>query len=552
MWCGTMVNVRWCKFSNCHKGYRNLSLSTKNNKDCYFITTPIFYVNASPHLGHLYTAVIADALQRFQRLVYGTKCIFSTGTDEHGTKVQQAAASSKMDVPTYCTYISNKYKATFHQFDVGFTDYVRTTDERHKAAVEHFWNDLRKGGYIYKGQYHGWYCVSDETFLATSQLREEVGRDGSLCKVSVESGQPAEFTVEDNYMFRLSNFQQDLLHWLRDENSVQPSKFRKQLEKMVHEGSVLQDLSVSRPRKRVPWGIPVPDDPNHTVYVWLDALVNYLTVAGYPEHDFAWPPDVHVVGKDILKFHGVYWPAFLIAAGLQPPRTLLCHSHWTVDGEKMSKSRQNVVDPAALIHDFTSCGVRYLLLREGVPHSDGNYSTTKAVRILNSELADTLGNLLNRCCGMAINPDQIYPQFCDDTYRQYCVHNGAELKDRATHLAGVVKEHFEEFNFHRAIDTIIGTLHEANRFFELQRPWEAHREKRNAAIHMVMETLRVSSVLLLPIAPRLAEQVLDRLGTPPSARDWASLQTLSWSGGNIGGWKLGTDRSALFRRLQLK
>lgn len=297
--------------------------------------------------------------------------LFSTGTDEHGTKIQQAAAKHSVPVATYCQQISDQYRSLFRDFNVEHSRFIRTIDADHAVAVQSFWKALEASGSIYSAQYSGWYCVPDETFLTDSQLKE----NDQGVKVSVDSGHPVEWTEERNFMFRLERHQADVLHWIKGcEDRVVPGKFQKILLDFLEEP--LPDISISRPQARVSWGIEVPGDPTQSVYVWLDALVNYLTVTGYPHPEFGqrWPPTVQVLGKDILKFHGIYWPAFSIAAGLEPPRQLLVHSHWTVDNQKMSKSKLNVVDPNERATLYTHEGLRFFLLREGVAHSDGSES----------------------------------------------------------------------------------------------------------------------------------------------------------------------------------
>ncbi|XP_023289126.1 methionine--tRNA ligase, mitochondrial [Orussus abietinus] len=335
-----------------------------------YVSTPIFYVNAGPHIGHAYSAILADAVSRYYSML-GYSVFLSTGTDEHGNKVFQAAKKTKLDTSEYCTKISQQFKEMCHTFDVKYSRYIRTTEPCHQEAVHSFWNKLQEKNYIYLGKYSGWYSTSDEAFLTDIEIIEKQV-NGQIIKVSKVSGNPVQWTEEDNYKFTLSSFQDDLKHWLKNERAVQPLKYYKILSSWIEEGACLEDLSISRPSERVPWGIPVPGNASHSIYVWLDALVNYLTSVGYPDHKFQrfWPPSVQVIGKDILKFHGVYWPAFLIAAGLEPPASILCHSHWTVESEKMSKSKGNVISPIIAASTFTAPGLRYFLLREAVPHKD--------------------------------------------------------------------------------------------------------------------------------------------------------------------------------------
>uniref|UniRef100_A0A2M4BJA8 Methionine--tRNA ligase, mitochondrial n=1 Tax=Anopheles marajoara TaxID=58244 RepID=A0A2M4BJA8_9DIPT len=528
---------------------RGFSTQVKNS----FVTTPIFYVNAAPHIGHLYSAVIADAVHRFNRIATPDKsrsCFLSTGTDEHGMKIQQAAVLHSTSTEDYCNSISARYRNLFRQFRVDYTRFIRTTETDHRRAVQTFWRTLEASGSIYSANYAGWYCVPDETFLTESQLKEN--ERGEKC--SLESGHPVEWTEEQNYMFRLGQYQDEVRYWVKSsEDRVQPEKFRRILLDYLDEP--LPDISISRPISRVSWGIPVPTDPSQSVYVWLDALVNYLTVVGYPKEGFRaqWPPTVQVLGKDILKFHGIYWPAFLLAAKLEPPRQLLVHSHWTVDSQKMSKSKFNVVDPAERAELYTHEGLRYFLLREGVAHSDGNYSDTKVLRILNSELADTLGNLLSRCCGKALNPASLYPALDEEAFerlKSYDVTNRllevlSEMPEKAFH-------HYQKHNFYLVVDTVIHLLHTTNNFFETTTPWKLKKSENpgdramlNAILTITMEVLRQTAIVMQPIIPVLTERLLDKLNIPVFARTWEDTK-LSFRTKDA---SLGDQDSILFRRI---
>ncbi|XP_050340257.1 methionine--tRNA ligase, mitochondrial [Bactrocera neohumeralis] len=511
----------------------------------FYATTPIFYVNAAPHIGHLYSAVITDAMCRYQRLKHPEQSVhLCTGTDEHGTKIQQAAATQGVPVAQYCDDISERYRYLFREAGINNTDFIRTTEERHKQAVSHFWRTLHTRGHIYSAAYSGWYCISDETFLTDSQLRLD---SPTGARFSLESGHPVEWTEETNYMFRLSALQDEVLYWVKQGGRIRPAKFEKILLDMLSEP--LPDVSVSRPANRVHWAIPVPDDQSQTVYVWLDALINYLTSAGYPDEKYRrwWPPSVQVIGKDILKFHGIYWPAFLIAAGLEPPQQLFVHSHWTVDGQKMSKSKQNVVDPVAAAKTYTMEGLRYFLLREGVAHSDGNFSNVKALRILNSELADTLGNLLSRACAKSLNPQQVYPRLHAAQLADLLQMDAAKrLQDSLQQIEARCAQHYADNNFYLVVDTVISTLHAANNFFETARPWELKRpvaaatpgsgatgaanvqnienfERLETIIAMTMDTLRICGIVLQPIMPQLCGKLLNKLAVPPEQRLWRNL-----------------------------
>uniref|UniRef100_A0A182QE22 Methionine--tRNA ligase, mitochondrial n=1 Tax=Anopheles farauti TaxID=69004 RepID=A0A182QE22_9DIPT len=519
-----------------------------------FVTTPIFYVNAAPHIGHLYSSVIADAIHRFNQITLpneGGACFLSTGTDEHGLKIQQAAIKHSSSTEDYCDAISSKYRKLFARFHIDYTRFIRTTDTDHRQAVQAFWKSLVSSGSIYSSSYSGWYCVPDETFLTDNQLKEN--ERGEKC--SAESGHPVEWTEEQNYMFRLSRYQDDVRHWVKglDGRRIQPDKFGRILLDYLAEP--LPDISISRPMNRVSWGIPVPMDISQSVYVWLDALVNYLTVIGYPKENFTtrWPPTVQVLGKDILKFHGIYWPAFLIAANIEPPRQLLVHSHWTVDNQKMSKSKQNVVDPNERAELYSCEGLRYFLLREGVAHSDGNYSDTKVLRILNSELADTLGNLLSRCCGKALNAGSIFPAVDEDAFE------ALQNIDATKRMLEVLEEmpdktlnHYRNYNFYLVVDTVVHLLHTANNFFESTAPWKLKKSDNpkdramlKTIISVTMEVLRQTGIVTQPIVPELSRQLLDKLKISQSARRWDDLNVSFRTYDTA----LGVEDGILFRRI---
>lgn len=519
-----------------HNKYVTAVKYFKKHYSTSFTTTPIFYVNAAPHIGHLYSAVIADAYHRFQQLKYpDNNAIFSTGTDEHGMKVQQAARSiDPSEIKNYCDKISSKYKNLFDLYGINYTHYIRTTDEHHKRSVQTFWKELDSRGFIYMGNYSGWYCVPDETFLTENQLITRPDKDGKEIKVSEVSGHAVEWNEEENFMFKLGKVKSDLLYWLKNETKVAPLKFHKILLGWLNEDHSSSDISISRPSRRIPWGVPVPDHPSQTVYVWLDALVNYLTVAGYPDLK-VWPPTVQVVGKDILKFHGIYWPAFLIAAGLEPPEKLFVHSHWTINDEKMSKSKNNVVNPYDKIETYTASGLRYFLLKDGVPHSDGNYSETQLINMLNADLANTLGNLLNRCASKSVNVHQIYPSFDSVQFNELLAKYESlkALSESVCKLQEAVSTHYQDLNFYKGIYEILNVLYLGNKFFDDCKPWEwkkipTEASKLSAVLHITMEVLRICGIALLPIVPDISAQLFKKLNLPPSRTSWQSMKP-SWS-----------------------
>ncbi|XP_043216822.1 methionine--tRNA ligase, mitochondrial-like isoform X2 [Amphibalanus amphitrite] len=503
----------------------------------------IIVFNDPPHLGHLYSAVLADAAGRYAALRHGRPVLLSTGTDEHGLKVRQAAAAAGSSPARLSAAVSAQYRTVFDTACVQYTRFIRTTEPEHRRAVQHFWNLLDSRGYIQKGSYAGWYSIPDESFLTPTQVTEEV-RGGQKVTVSLESGHQVTWAEEDNYLFPMSRLRDDLRYWVRNHVTVRPAKFGRLLESWLD--AELPDLSVSRPVSRLDWGVPVPGDDQQVVYVWLDALVNYLTVSGYPDQQERWPPDCQLFGKDILKFHGVYWPALLLAAGLEPPRHLFCHSHWTVDGAKMSKSLGNVVSAQEALETYSADGARYFLLREGVPHSDGNFSRRKAALLLNAELADTLGNLLGRCSGATVNPEQRRRPAA-------AVGPGAEgqdLLEEAARLPAAVAAEYDELCFYRGLEEIQAVLRSTNQFVQQQEPWVLRRQPESrdqlhACLAVSMEVLRVAGILLQPVVPALAGRLLDKLGVLPDERSWQHAERLADEDR-----PLGTGSAVLFKKLR--
>ncbi|CAG7731979.1 unnamed protein product [Allacma fusca] len=534
---------------NCKRVPRSISEEVHCRKYS-FVTTPIFYVNSTPHIGHLYSALVADAYSRFEILRGERSRVFATGTDEHGMKIEKAAKEAGRDVKSHCDIISASFRRLSDEFNISYTDFIRTTEERHKTAVVHFWTELNARGHIYKQDYEGWYSVADETFLPDFHVLDAVGKDGQPIKVSAESGHPVEWCKEENYMFRLSKFIPDILRWIESEKPVYPAKFNTMVVNWLEEG--FQDLSISRPSSRFTWGIPVPGDSSQVIYVWLDALINYLTVAGYPGNH-QWPTTVQVVGKDILKFHAIYWPAVLLAHGLELPRKILCHSHWTIDNTKMSKSLGNVVDPFELKNKFSCEAVRYFLLSQGVPHSDGNYNEGKMVKMVNTALADTLGNLLSRCSSLALNPKLSWPSFAK-TYTTVLSPEGQTLKTMLESLPNDVEASYADLNFYRGCENIQAVLRQANLYVQDVKPWELVKKSPDspqllAMMSLVLETLRVTGIMLWPIIPEISSTLLDRLNIPTSDRVWKQIRPFVWED-EFEERCLNPDKNMLFRRIK--
>jgi methionyl-tRNA synthetase len=381
----------------------NANLTADKNKDAkpYYVTTPIFYVNASPHVGHLYSMLIADVLKRWQ-VLKGREAYLSTGTDEHGMKIQRAAELQDLQPKVLCDANSETFKLLARKANIANDHFIRTTDPNHRDAVEYFWSRLRESGYIYESKHQGWYCVSDETFYPENMLEKRVSPEtGKSFIACIETGNAVEWIEEKNYHFRLTAFRDRLLEFYQEnpEWVVPNNRFAEVIDWVQHN---LEDLSISRPSNRLQWGIPVPDDPSQTIYVWLDALVNYLTTAGYPFWQpgsgttGTWPADVQIVGKDIVRFHCIYWPAFLMALNLPPPKQVLSHGHWLMGNRKMSKSIGNVVNPFFALDRWGVDTMRYFLIYNGQVSGDSNYDNVYIVERYKKGLQGGLGNLLNR------------------------------------------------------------------------------------------------------------------------------------------------------------
>lgn len=379
---------------------------------------------------------------------------------------------------------------------------------------------MDSNGFIYKSSYSGWYSVNDECFLGNDEVEEVLDSNGKRVKVSKESGHVVEYTSESNYMFRLSEFKSKLKNYLSDQVII-PKIY---LENLYNQIDCLEDLSVSRESTRLFWGIQVPDDESQIVYVWLDALVNYLTVAGYPDMkkmNDTWPVDVHVIGKDILRFHAIYWPAFLMAAGLSLPKKILCHGHWLVDNRKMSKSIGNVVDPNEILRKYHTDAVRYYLLREGVPGSDCNLNMENFTKFINVELANTLGNLYQRC--IPFNKNSLYPEY--DDFKSLLIDIDKNLLENLNSLRQKCDQHFEVFNFYLGIQEVMSVLRMANGLVQEYKPWELiksnnrlDQEKVKKMLFLIYESLRISAIVLQPIVPDLCQDLLERLNVDADQR----------------------------------
>jgi len=484
----------------------------------YYITTPIYYVNDAPHIGHAYTTLACDVLARFKRLD-GFTVKFLTGTDEHGQKVEKSAHVAGMEPQAFTDKISENFRELARTMGFSNDDFIRTTEERHKRACQALWQVLIERDQIYLGSYSGWYSVRDEAFYAESELT--VGPGG---KKRAPSGADVEWLEEPSYFFRLSAWQDRLLAFYESHpDFVLPTSRMNEVKRFVEGG--LQDLSVSRTSFR--WGVPVPGDDRHIMYVWLDALTNYITAAGYPETGSDtfrtfWPADLHMVGKDILRFHAVYWPAFLMAADLNLPRRVFAHGWWTNEGQKISKSVGNVIDPFALVTQYGLDAVRYFLLREVPFGNDGDFSHRAIIGRMNSELANDLGNLAQRVLSMINrNCDSRIP--ADDSVQ---TEDDRSLLLAAAGLPDALRDRLDVQAFHEALDRIWSVVRAANGYVDRQAPWALRKSdpvRMAAVLYVLAEVLRHLGVLIQPFMPTAASTLLDQLAVGPERRTFAAL-----------------------------
>jgi methionyl-tRNA synthetase len=488
-----------------------------SSRDSYYITTPIYYVNDSPHVGHAYTTLACDALARFMRLD-GRKVRFLTGTDEHGQKIEKSARAAGLEPQEFTDKVSQNFRDLAKAMNFSNDDFIRTTEPRHVRSCQALWRRLKDNGQIYLGGYSGWYAVADEAFYDEEELTPGPGG-----KKIAPSGAECEWVEEPSYFFKLSEWRDRLLaYYDRTPSPVAPESRRNEVVSFVKGG--LKDLSISRTTFK--WGIPVPDDPAHVMYVWLDALTNYITGAGYPdieseEYRTFWPADLHMVGKDILRFHTVYWPAFLMAAGLEPPRRVFAHGWWTNEGQKISKRLGNVIDPHQLIAKYGLDQVRYFLLREVPFGNDGDFSHRAIVNRINGDLANGFGNLAQRvlkminssCGGKVPEPGPLTPE--DDA-----------LLAAARGLLDQVRGEMEVQAFHKALDAIWQVIGAADRYVNEQKPWSLKKTdtaRMNTVLHVLAEVVRHLAILTQPFVPGACARMLDLLAVAEGRRSFAAL-----------------------------
>jgi methionyl-tRNA synthetase len=526
-----------------------------DNPGKFYITTPIYYVNARPHIGHTYTTVVCDAVARRQRMM-GADTWFLTGTDEHGQKIERSAAAAGCSPREFVDKIAGEFRALWDRTGITYDDFIRTTEPRHVRGVQAMFTRLQERGFIYKGSYSGQYCVFDELYV-------DVVGPGAPCP---ECGRPTETVHEENYFFKLSAMQEPLLKYYSEHpDFIRPETRRNEVIAFVRSG--LRDLSVSRTSFK--WGIPVPNDPKHVIYVWLDALANYMTAIGFGSDDPAdwqklhryWPADVHMIGKEIVRFHCVYWPAFLLAADLPLPKSIIAHGWLLFEESKMSKSRGNIVRSETILDTLGADALRYFLLREIVFGQDGSFSFDALVQRFNADLANGIGNLASRTLSMItryFNGEVPYPSLSERTPADEAIGDLAEQTIADFHAQ------FEQFQFSRALETAWSLVAAVNKYIVENEPWAvAERDDQDSRARLATilytsaEALRVVTALAHPIIPDATAHIWTQLGLGEIGQ--VNLRTLAWGQLPLG-TKLGTvepvfpraDKSTIQRMQQME
>ena len=480
----------------------------------YYITTPIYYPSAKPHMGHAYSSIIADFFARFKK-IDGFNVYFLTGTDEHGLKIQRSAEKLNKDPKSFCDEISKTFEDLTKTLNLSNTDFIRTTEDRHKVSVQNLWNILEKNNQIFLSKYSGWYSVSDEAFYNEDEVEEKDG-----LKISKSSGSAVEWVEEESFFFKLSEWEKPLLEFYeKNKNFILPESRRNEVISFVKSG--LKDLSVSR--KTFSWGVKVPSDENHVVYVWLDALTNYLSSLKYPDENNElyksfWPADLHIIGKDILRFHAIYWPAFLLAAKIEPPKRVYGHG-WILSGdEKMSKSKGNILDPLEIINVYGLDPLRYYLLKEVSFGNDGNISEEKLENCINSDLANNFGNLCQRVLSFAEkNCSSLIP---DHKYND----EDLEILKPLNNL-DKIRSFIDNQDINQYMSFIVDRLFSANKYFNDQEPWKKKddRLRLNTIVYTALELIRKITILLYPVIPDTSVKVLNVFNETENSIDFTSI-----------------------------
>ena len=482
----------------------------------FYITTPIYYPSAKPHMGHAYSSIIADFFARFKRMD-GFNVHFLTGTDEHGLKIQRAAEKKGVKTLEFCNELSKTFKDLSKTLNLTNNDFIRTTEDRHKKSVQFLWNELKKNGDIYLSKYSGWYSVSDEAFYNDDEIE-----DLDNTKVAISSKSLVEWVDEESYFFKLSKWEKPLLKFYKDNpDFISPKSRKNEVISFVKSG--LKDLSVSR--KSFSWGIKVPHDDKHVIYVWLDALTNYMSALNYPHVDDElfkkfWPASIHLIGKDILRFHAIYWPAFLLAAKITPPKKVFGHGWILSNEEKMSKSKGNILDPIEIIDQYGLDPLRYYLIKEVSFGNDGNISQDKLEDCINSDLANNFGNLCQRVISFTIKncsgkiPEKINFEKDD-----------LDILNKYKENLSKIRLEIDNQNINFYIDYIINSLFEANKYFNDQEPWKKKDNplRLNTIVYSTLEIVRKVSFLLYPIIPQSSLKALKIFNLTEKDIDFTSI-----------------------------
>jgi methionyl-tRNA synthetase len=479
------------------------------SKSTFAITTPLYYVNDIPHIGSAYTTIAADVVARFERL-RGKSVLLITGTDEHGQKIQRTAETNGLATQAHCDKIADTFNTLWQKLNIKSDRFIRTTDSRHQAIVKEFFQRVWEKGDIYLGQQKGWYCVACEEFKEERDLLE-----GHRCPL--HPNKEAEWRDEQNYFFRLSKYQGQLEElYQKQPDFIQPESRRNEVLNFVSQG--LQDFSISR--VNLDWGFPVPVDTSHTIYVWFDALVGYITALLDPDMEPTlenalskwWPINMHLIGKDILRFHTVYWPAMLMSAGLPLPGRVFGHGFLTKDGRKISKTLGNTVDPVDLVNRYSADAIRYYFLKEIEFGQDGDFNETRFINTLNADLANDLGNLLNRTLNMA-------KKYCNSEVPNCSgedIPSDNQLKAIGSVLSDKVTQAYESLAFSQASEAIFTLIRACNKFIDEQAPWKLYKQGQQQAVeqvlYAVLESVRLAAYLLSPIIPNISNDIYQQLG----------------------------------------
>ncbi|MDJ0775182.1 MAG: methionine--tRNA ligase [Mastigocoleus sp. MO_167.B18] len=485
-----------------------MNLVEKTEK-IFALTTPLYYVNGLPHIGSAYTTMAADAIARFQRLL-GNQVLLVTGTDEHGQKIQRTAQTKNLEPQVFCDQVSAEFSSLWKLLNIQYDRFIRTTDSRHEVIVKDFFKRVWDNGDIYLGEQKGWYCVSCEEFKEERDLLE-----GKRCPI--HTNKEVEWRDEQNYFFKLSKYQEKLEHlYQHHPDFIQPESRRNEVLNFVKQG--LQDFSISR--VNMDWGFEVPVDPKHTLYVWFDALLGYATALLDPDEEAGlekalqkwWPIKLHLLGKDILRFHAVYWPAMLMSAGLNLPHKVFAHGYLTKDGQKMGKTLGNTVDPITLVERYGSDAIRYYFLKEIEFGKDGDFNEVRFINVLNADLANDLGNLLNRTSNMV-------KKYCGGnlppiTAEDIPVEN--LLKAIGLDLGSQVKVAYQDLAFDRGCEAVLALVRACNKFIDEHAPWSLYKQGQQDAVekilYAVLESVRLSAYLLSPIIPDTSNKIYKQLG----------------------------------------